>query len=89
MRHAGHKALVNNVWVDCIPASMRDTELRNRDQTFRDDYRASIAIINSSVSAEQGDRVTYQGAARRVLDTSVNGDGTQKVLHLGSEFGGA
>lgn len=89
MQHAGHKALVNNAWVDCIPSSMRDTELRNRDQTFRDDYRASIAIINSGIPAEQGDTVTYQGVVRRIIDTSTNGDGTQKVLHLGKQFGGA
>lgn len=88
MQHAGHTVVVNGGTYDCIPTSMRDTELKNRDQTFRDDYKASIAIINDDISVATGDTVTYKGTVRRVLDTMRSGDGVQKVLHLGKQFGG-
>lgn len=88
MQHAGHAVTVNGMAYDCIPASMRDTELKNRDQTFRDDYKASIAIIPGDITVETGDTVTYNGTVRRVLDTAESGDGVQQVLHLGKQFGG-
>lgn len=88
MQHAGHSVTVDGVSYDCIPASMRDTELKNRDQTFRDDYKVSIAIIDGDVTVEVGDTVTYKGTVRRVLDTGQSGDGVQLVLHLGKQYGG-
>lgn len=88
MQHAGHSVTVAGATYDCIPASMRDTELKNRDQTFRDDYKASIAIVTDDVTIEIGDTVTYNGTVRRVLDTDSSGDGVQTVLHLGKRFGG-
>lgn len=88
MQHAGHSVTVSGAAYDCIPASMRDNELKNRDQTFRDDYKVSIAVISDDVTLTNGDKVTYRGSTMRVLDTGKSGDGVQTVVHLGPEFGG-
>ena len=86
MQHAGHVVTISAADYPCFPCSMRDNELRNRDQTFRDFYRASIAIIASDVTVAKGDTVTYKGEVRRVLDFSDTGDGLQRVLHLGDRY---
>lgn len=88
MQHAGHTVTIAGVVYACIPASMRDNELKNRDQTFRDDYKTSIALIVDDVSVSIGDAVTYRNVQRRVLDTGESGDGVQAVLHLGKLYGG-
>lgn len=88
MQHAGHTVTVGGIDYPCIPASMRDTELRNHNQTFRENYQASIALVNSDVTVEIDDTVTYKGTIRRVLETGLTGDGLQNVLHLGKRFGG-
>ena len=88
MQHAGHTVTFEGVKYDCMPGSMRDNELKNRDETFRDDYKTSVAIIASDVTIATGEVVTYNGTVRRVLDTAETGDGVQTILHLGKRFGG-
>lgn len=66
---------------------MRDRDYQNRDQTFRDSYETSVHIIVDDVTITTGDTVKYDGAVRRVLDTSDTGDGIQRTLHLGAQFG--
>ena len=87
MQHAGHKVTFEGTEYDCIPTSMRDTDMRNRDQSFRTAYRTSIAVINSDVTIATDDEVTYKGTMRRVLEHSDSGDGLQRVLHLGERYG--
>jgi len=68
---------------------MRDNEMRNRGQTFREEYKESIAVIAADVSVDIGDTVTRNSTVRRVMDTGNTGDGLQLILHLGKRYGGA
>lgn len=86
-QHAGYVFTYGGIDYDCAPSGMRDTELRNREQTFRENYQASIVFINNDVTLSIGDKITYKGSTRRVLDIGDTGDGVQRILHLGNEFG--
>jgi hypothetical protein len=71
----------------CYPTSLRDNQLRNRGQTFRENYTESIIIVGADVSISSGDKVTRNGTVRRVLEVDTDADGIQEILHLGKEFG--
>ena len=87
MEHYGRTVVIGGVSVLCYPVAMRDNQLRNRDQTFRDEYETSLAIMAADASVDPRDTVTYEGTVRRVLDTSESPDGLQIVLHLGRQYG--
>jgi len=87
MKHVGQQVTYSNVKYDCFPMQMRDTQLRNRDQTFRNEYMTSIAVLNNDVTISRGDKVTYNGTERRVMETSDTADGIQRILHLGKLYG--
>jgi hypothetical protein len=87
MQHLGHTLTFDGETVACIPAAMRDSALRNRDQAFRETYDNSVVIVTADASISPRDTVTYAGATRRVLDTAATGDGLQTILHLGKHFG--
>jgi hypothetical protein len=70
----------------CFPVSMRDTELRNRGQTFRESYMESVSVFRADVTIAVGAKVTRNSVTMRVLDKSASPDGLQDVLHLGKEF---
>ena len=89
MEHLGHTLVFDGVTYSCYPTSMRDTALRNRDQTFRETYAMSVAVVTADVTIAPRDTVTYAGTVRRVLDTGHTGDGLQTILHLGKRYGGA
>jgi len=88
MEHQGQTCTISGRSYKCYPTGMRDTELRNRAQTFRENYQTSIAIVNADVTVAMGDKATFGGSVLRVLEVSKSADGLQNILHLGNEFGG-
>jgi len=78
---------VDGVSIPCYSVAMRDNQLRNRDQTFRDEYETSIVLLTDDATPDPKDTVTFLGSTRRVLDTSETPDGLQIVLHLGRKYG--
>jgi hypothetical protein len=88
MTHFGDTVTVSGADYRCMPTTMRDTELQNRGQTFRENYRGSIVISTDDVTIDRGGEVTYNGTVRRVLDLEETPDGFQRILHLGKRFGG-
>ncbi len=88
MARNGHAVMIGGVSVPCYPTAMRDNELRNREQTFREEYSATVAVIAADAEAvEIGAVVTFDGRERRVLDFSATPDGLQVLLHLGRRYG--
>lgn len=85
--HLGQKVTVSGTVYRCYPVSMRDTDLRNRGQEFRQEYRESVSVFNSDVTVAIGDVVTRNGTERRVIDIEDGPDGLQRVLHLGRKYG--
>jgi hypothetical protein len=85
--HLGQEVTYSGTDYRCYPTSMRDTDLRNRGQTFRDEYMESISVFNSDVTIPLSAVVTRNGTVRRVIDFSDSPDGIQRVLHLGKQFG--
>jgi hypothetical protein len=89
MQHLGQSLTFGTTDFPCFPVAMRDSALRNRDQTFRAEYDTSVSIIGADVTIVGGDTVTFDGATKRVLDTQKTPDGLQTILHLGKQYGNA
>jgi len=84
--HLGQTVTYNSVVYGCLPSGMRDSDLRNRDNTFRNNYRTSIFILKDDFEPSKGDVVKYLNTTLRVLSTSETGDGEQIRLDLGQQY---
>lgn len=84
--HLGQTLTFRGTSYRCYPVSMRDNELRNRGQTFRDEYLESVSLFSSDITIVKGDKVTRNSVVRRVLDFADGPDGVQRILHLGKEY---
>lgn len=85
--HLGQTVTISGTAYRCYPVSIRDNELRNRGQTFREEFQEAISVFDSDVSVSIGDKVTRNGTVRRVMATQESPDNLQTVLYLGKEFG--